>query len=78
MISALALGCALEGVYALSGVAPRVLEGKHHEHTSSTWLHWLAAVVFAALIANGMWRHYRGRVGANRLAASRNDSVDDA
>lgn len=64
MISALALGYALEGVYTLLGVAPRALEGMHHEQAGFTWFRLTTGVVFAALIVNGLWRHYRGRLGA--------------
>jgi uncharacterized membrane protein YraQ (UPF0718 family) len=61
VICALALGYAVDGVYALSGVVPRALEKMHDDHAGFDWLHWVAAVVLTALILNGLWRHYRGR-----------------
>jgi len=66
VICALALGYAVDGVYALSGIAPRALERMHHDHTGFDWLSWGAAVAFMALVLNGLWRHYRGRWAAGR------------
>ena len=68
MVSALVLGYALEGVYALAGVAPRALEGMHSEHARATWLHWISAVVVVVLISNGLWRHYFCRTEPKHVA----------
>jgi len=70
MVCALALGYALEGVYALIGVVPRALEGMGHEHEAFGWLHWAAGLVFAALVLNGLWRHYSVRVRRATNAAA--------
>jgi len=77
VVCALALGYAVDGVYALSGVAPRALERMQHDHTGFDWLHWVAALAFMALILNGLWRHYRGRFGTGRQSASAREETTD-
>jgi hypothetical protein len=76
VVCALVLGYAVDGVYALSGIAPRALERMHHDHSGFDWLHWVAAVAFMALILNGLWRHYRGRWMAGRRPSPAREEVN--
>ncbi len=75
VVCALALGYAVDAIYGLSGILPRALEGMHDDHTGFDWLHWPASLVFAALVLNGLWRHYRGRWAAGRRPSPAREEV---